>query len=102
MLFHQKQNEGGEMDRSEFYKQDGYQNGLEDAKRTGGNIRQENIDKYLNNETNKLPLTHSRAFIEGWYAGFNDGVREVGLKLGMKDAFWENHIYWENPRYKNR
>ena len=45
-----KHGEGGEMDRSEYYRQEGYQQGFMDAKRTGGKIKQENIDKYLNTE----------------------------------------------------
>ena len=90
------------MDISEFYKQDGYQKGLDDAKRTGGNLRQERIDKYLHYETKKLSTTLSRAFIEGWYTGFKDGVEEIELKSIKKDPFWKNHIFWENPIYKHR
>ncbi|MFC1844246.1 hypothetical protein ACFLZ5_05595 [Thermodesulfobacteriota bacterium] len=89
------------MDKREYYRQDGYQKGLDDAKRTEGKIKQETIDKYLNNETEKLSSTFTRAFIEGWYAGFNDAVRESELKSIRKDVFWKNHIYWENPIYKN-
>lgn len=67
----------GEMDRSEYYLQKAYQKGFEDARRTGGKITQENIDRYLTAETKKLSTAHSREFIEGWYRGFNDGAVEV-------------------------
>ena len=90
------------MDISEFYKQEGYQKGLDDAKRTEGKIRQESIDKYLNCETQKLSSTFSRSFIKGWYAGFKDGIKEIELKSIKKDPFGESNIFWENPTFKGR
>ena len=80
------------MDRGKYYKQDGYQKGFEDAKRTGGNIKQEYIDNFLNTETKKLSTTDSRRFIEGWHEGFTDGVGEAIFNLAKKNEFWENHI----------
>ena len=94
--------EVGEMDRSEYYQQEGYQKGFEDAKRTGGRITQENIDRYLNAETRQLTAAHSQEFIEGWYKGFNDGAVEAACKLTTDSNFWKNHIYWENPIFKGR
>jgi len=44
------------MDRRKFYRQDGYQKGFEDAKRTGGNVRQEYIDNCLNTEQETYQL----------------------------------------------
>ena len=90
------------MDISEFYRQDGYHKGLLDAKRTGGNLRQERIAQYLHCETQKLSVTLSRAFIEGWYAGFKDGIEKIELESIKKDLFWKNHIFWENPTFKHR
>jgi hypothetical protein len=60
--------------------------------KTGGCLKQENIDKHLNDETKKLSPTTSMAFIKRWYAGFNDGVKEVELKSVKKEAFGENKI----------
>jgi hypothetical protein len=80
------------MDRGKYYRQDGYQKGFEDAKRTGGKVRQEYIDNYLNIETKDLSIAHSREFIEGWHEGFTDGVGEAIFNLAKKNEFWENHI----------
>ena len=81
------------MAEKEIYKQYGYQKGCEDAKRTGGNIKQENIDRYLNYETQKLSTANTREFIEGWYAGFNDVVGGEIFNLAKSDDFWERHIH---------
>jgi hypothetical protein len=48
------------MDRRKHYRQDSYQKGFKDAKRTGGKIRQEYIDNYLNTETKNLSTTYSK------------------------------------------
>lgn len=90
------------MDIKEYYSQDGYQKGFEDAKRTAGKIKQEKIDKYLNTETKKLSATQARYFINGWYKGFYDGVEVIKCKLATNDDFWKSNIYWENPIYKHR
>ena len=79
------------MDRREYYREDGYQKGFEDAKRTGGKIRQEYIDNFLNTETRNLSTTDSREFIKGWHEGFTDGVGEAIFNLAKKDDFWDNH-----------
>jgi hypothetical protein len=88
------------MDKKEYYRQDGYQKGFEDAKRTGGKIKQEKIDKYLNTVTQSLSSKYSRAFIKGWHEGYNDGIEENILKSLKKDNFWKEHIYWENPTFQ--
>ena len=80
------------MDRRKFYRDDGYQKGFVEAKRTGGKIRQEYIDNYLHSETKKLSTAHAREFIEGWNEVFTDGVGEAIFNLAKEDEFWENHI----------
>ena len=80
------------MNKGKYYRQDGYQKGFEDAKRTGEKIRQEYIDNYLNIETKNLSITHSREFIEGWHEGFTDGVGEAIFNSAKKNEFWKNHI----------
>jgi hypothetical protein len=89
------------VDRSKYYRQDGYQQGFMDAKRTGGKIKQENIDKYLNTETKNLSTTHSRDFIKGWYEGFSEGVEKTICSLAQNDTFGENHIYQEYSIFKS-
>ena len=90
------------MDRSEHYKQEGYRQGFEDAKKTGGKIKQEIIDRYLNAETKNLSIAYSREFIDGWYKGFNAGVEELNFRLVTNDDFWGENIIWENHIYKRR
>ena len=90
------------MDKGEHFEQIGFEKGFEDAKKTGANISQENIDRYLNAETRKLSITHSREFIKGWYKGFNEGALDAVCKRATNDDFWKNHIFWENPIYKSR
>jgi hypothetical protein len=85
---------GGRMDICGFYLQEGYKKGFEDAKRTGGKITQEDIDRYLNAETRRLLSTaHLRDFIEGWYKGFNNGAAELTSKLVKKNGFERNNLY---------
>ena len=79
------------MDRRKHYRQDGYQKGFKDAKRTGGKIRQEYIDNLLITETKNLSTIESREFIKGWHEGFTDGVGEAIFDVAKKDFFWENH-----------
>ena len=76
------------MDRRKYNRQEGYQKGFEDAKRTGGNIRQEYIDNFLNTETKNLSTTDSREFIEGWHKGFTDGTGEAIFNLAKMEDFF--------------
>jgi hypothetical protein len=90
------------MDRSEYFKQIGFEKGFEDARKTGGRRSQESIDKYLNAEVRKIPSNQSQEFIEGWHKGYKEGIGEVICKLATDDDFWKNNIYWENPIFKRR
>lgn len=81
------------MDKKKLYREDGYQKGFEEAKRTGGKVKKNYIDNCIKNETRNLPSIYSMEFMRGWYEGFTDGVREVLSKLIQKDDFWGNHVY---------
>ena len=89
------------MESRKKYRQAGYQRGFEDAKRTGGKIKQETIDKYLNAKTKNLPPAYSMEFMEGWQEGFKDGVGDIIWNLARNDYFWENNILWEDSTFKN-
>lgn len=81
------------MDKESLYRQDGYQKGFDEARRTGGKVRKKYIDNCMKTETRNLSPRYSMEFIKGWYEGFTDGVAEVMAKLIKKDDFWGNHIY---------
>ena len=81
------------MDKESLYRQDGYQKGFDEARRTGGKVRKKYIDNCMKTETKNLPTRYSMEFIKGWYEGFTDGIAEVMSKLIKKDEFWGNHIY---------
>ena len=81
------------MDKESLYRQDGYQKGFDEARRTGGKVRKKYIDNCMKTETKNLPTRYSMEFIKGWYEGFTDGIAEVMSKLIKKDDFWGNHIY---------
>jgi len=81
------------MDKREYYKQDGYQKGFIDGKKTEGKVRQEYIDNYLHTETKYLSTEYTREFIKGWNEGFTDAVAELMSKLVKKDDFGRDHIY---------
>ena len=81
------------MDERDYYEQDGYQKGFNEARRTGGNVRKKYIDNYIKTETKNLSTIYSREFVKGWDKGFTDGLAEVISSLVKRDDFWGNHIY---------
>ena len=80
------------MDKKEFYRDDGYQKGFIEAKRTGGKVRKKYVDNYMKTETQNLSSIYSVEFIKGWHEGFADGVAELLSKLIMKDDFGLSYI----------
>ena len=50
------------MDSKKFYRQDGYQKGFGEGKRTGGKTKKAYIDNLLNNETQNLSDADSIEF----------------------------------------
>ena len=79
--------------RKKFIREDGYQKGFDEARRTGGKVRKNYIENCMKIETQNLSAIYSREFIKGWYEGFTDGVAAVISKLVKKDEFWGNNIY---------
>jgi hypothetical protein len=81
------------MDSRRLYRQDGYQKGFDDAKRTGGKIKKAYIDNFLNNETQSLFDADSLEFKKGWHEGFADGVRGVINKMVKNENVLMSHLY---------
>ena len=50
------------MDSKKLYKQDGYQKGFDEGRRTGGKIKKTYINNLLNNETQNLSDADSIEF----------------------------------------
>jgi len=75
------------------YRQDGYQKGFLEGKRTGGKINKRYVDNYLNDETRNFDTKDSSDFIEGWYEGFTDAVTGALNKMVKKEDLLKKQIY---------
>ncbi len=75
------------------YRQDGYQKGLIEGKRTGGKVNKKYVDNCLNDETQSLCSKDSLEFMKAWQEGFADGV--IGLLDNMvkQEGLVKNQIY---------
>ena len=75
------------------YKQDGYQKGFIEGKRTGGKVNKKYVDNCLNDETQNLSSKDSLEFMKAWHEGFADGV--IGLLDNMvkQEGLVKNQIY---------
>ena len=75
------------------YRQDGYQKGFIEGKRTGGKVNKKYVDNCLNDETQSLSSEDSLEFIKAWHEGFADGV--IGLLDNMvkQEGLVKNQIY---------
>ena len=73
------------MDSKKLYKQDGYQKGYGEGRRTGGKVKKTYINNLLNNETQNLSDVDSIEFKKGWEDGFVEGVRSLINKMVNKD-----------------
>ena len=51
------------MEIKSYYRQDGYQKGFIEGKRTGGKVNKKYIDNYLNDETQSLCSRDALAFM---------------------------------------
>ena len=75
------------------YRQDGYQKGFVEGKRTGGKVNKSYVDNFLNDETQNLCTKDSLEFMKAWQEGFADGV--IGLLDNMvkQEGLVKNQIY---------
>ena len=75
------------------YRQDGYQKGFVDGRRTGGKIKKSYIDNFLKDETQSLSAENSSEYIEGWYEGFTDAVRRELNMMVKQEGLVKNQKY---------
>ena len=75
------------------YRQDGYQKGFVEAKRTGGKINKRYVDNYLNDETQSLSTKDSLEFMKAWHEGFADGVIGAISNMVKQEGLLINQIY---------
>ena len=75
------------------YRQDGYQKGFIEGKRTGGKVNKKYVENCLNDETQSLCHKDSLEFMKAWHEGFADGV--IGLLDNMvkQAGLVKNQIY---------
>jgi len=75
------------------YRQDGYQKGFVEAKRTGGKIKKRYVDNCLKDETQSLATKDSLEFMKAWHEGFADGVIGALNMMVKKEGLLKNQIY---------
>jgi hypothetical protein len=85
--------EGENMDNMSYFRQDGYEKGFVDGKRTGGKINKSYINNFFKKETCSLTTVDSAEFIEGWNEGFIDAVNRSLNMMVQKESLLKCYIY---------
>ncbi len=85
--------EGEVMNMELCYRDEGYQKGLVEAKRTGGKINKRYVNNYLNDETQSLSTKDSLEFMKAWHEGFADGVIGAISNMVKQEGLVINQIY---------
>jgi len=80
------------MDSKNHCRDDGYQKGFVDGRRTGGKIKKSYIDNFLKYETQSLSIENSLEFIKGWHKGFADAVRMALNMMVQKEGLVKSQI----------
>ena len=81
------------MDSKNHCRDDWYQKGFVDGRRTGGEIKKSYIDNFLKYETQSLSIEDSSEFIKGWHEGFADAVRMALNMMVQKEGLVKGQIY---------
>ena len=68
------------------YRQDGYQKGFTDGRRTGGKVNKTYVDNYLHDETQSLATKEALEFMKAWHEGFADGARGELNRMVKKEG----------------
>ena len=68
------------------YRIEGYQDGLIDAKRTGGRVSQKYTTNLFKCKAQELTPDDSCMYVKGWKDGFADGIRVTLKKMVHKDG----------------
>jgi len=69
------------MDSKIDHRQEGYQQGYIDAKRTSGKISPKYRDALFESNKNKISPKESCEFITGWNDGFADFMAEINKRI---------------------
>jgi hypothetical protein len=72
------------------YRQDGYQKGFVEGKRTGGKVTKRYVNNYLNDETQNLCTKDSLEFMKAWQEGFADGVIRLTSNMVKQGGLLKN------------
>ena len=75
------------------YRQDGYQKGFLEGKRTGGKVNKRYVDNFLNDETQSLCPRDSLEFMKAWHEGFADGVIGLINNMVKQEGLLKNQIF---------
>ena len=81
------------MEKRSHYRQDGYQKGFVDGKRTGGKVKKAYMANFIKTETQGLSSADAAEFIKGWQEGLADGVRGALSEMMERDGMLENKVY---------
>lgn len=77
---------------SEKYFRLGYEQGLNDGKRTKGKIKKKYIENLFRFETQYLSNQESQIYKMGWQEGFTDSVRNEIQSLVTREDCLTKHI----------
>ena len=78
------------MNSNSYHREEGYQQGVKDGKRTGGRITKKYIINMFNSETKNLTLVESVDYKSGWQYGFSDAVNEKLRNMVSRESFFVN------------
>jgi hypothetical protein len=81
------------MDTGSYYRQEGYQQGIIDGKRTGGRISKRYIENMFSTETNHLSHEESVEYKIGWQEGFDDTVNKAMKRAIEKENIFLKYLY---------
>jgi hypothetical protein len=88
------------LDSRKLYRQDGYQRGFDDGKRTEGKIKEVYVTNLLKNETQSLSTENSMEFIKGWQEGFTEAVSGIVSNKIEMETFFDESTY-QDESYKD-
>lgn len=88
------------MDSKNIYRQDGYQKGFDDGRRTGGKVKKVYINNFLKNETQSLSSENSMEFIKGWQEGFTEAISGILSNVMEKEFFFDESTYEDEYIYE--
>ena len=86
------------MNKGNYHRHEGYQQGFSDGKRTGGKINKKYVDNLLKAETRHLLNEESLNYKIGWQDGFTDAVNGVIKSMVLQ----ENCLIYQMDEFKTK